>query len=386
MSWYRTGTVAVTNGSKIVTGAGTLWTTAVNVGDAFALVDANLNPTGAWYEVEAVVSNTELTLKQSYAGETGSNKMYCVFNLVGNMTTPSFAQRLATFFANFQTLLDQPTSIPTALGIPIADENGNIADGWISKALDEMSVKADLTYVDAQLALKADASDVEDELALKANTADVTASVAGAVPTTDVAVTAAANKIPKADALGKIDPDYLPDATLPVIATGDAGKVLSVNSTEDGLEYTSLPEGTLPTIAGGDAGKLLAVNVTEDGYEWITPAAASDALNAPYEAVEEHGTISVDTTIAASDGNIHTLTVGGNITLTLNPNCLTGFCRTLTLVITNGGAYTITWPASVKWAGGSAPTFTASGVDIVTLITVDAGTTWYGSANGVSYA
>jgi len=63
MSWYRTGTVAVTNGSKTVTGVGTLWTTAVNAGDAFALVDANLNPTGAWYEVESVTNNTTLVLK-----------------------------------------------------------------------------------------------------------------------------------------------------------------------------------------------------------------------------------------------------------------------------------------------------------------------------------
>ncbi len=131
MSWYRTGTVAVTNGSKTVTGVGTLWTTAVNAGDAFALVDANLNPTGAWYEVESVTNNTTLVLKQSYAGSTGSNKQYCVFNLVGNMTTPSFAQRLATFFASFQSLIDKPTTTPTASSIPIADSGGKIADGWI---------------------------------------------------------------------------------------------------------------------------------------------------------------------------------------------------------------------------------------------------------------
>lgn len=134
MSWYRKGTVTVTNGSKIVTGVGTLWTTAVNVGDAFAIVDANLNPTGAWYEVDAVASNTSLTLKQGYAGTTGSNIQYCVFNLVGNMTTPSFAQRLATFFASFQSLIDQPTTTPTALGIPIADANGDIDSGWIKEA------------------------------------------------------------------------------------------------------------------------------------------------------------------------------------------------------------------------------------------------------------
>ena len=131
MSWYRTGTVSVTNGSKTVTGVGTLWTSAVSAGDAFALVDANLNPTDAWYEVESVTNNTTLVLKQSYAGSTGSNKQYCVFNLVGNMTTPSFAQRLATFFASFQSLIDKPTTTPTASSIPIADSGGKIDDGWI---------------------------------------------------------------------------------------------------------------------------------------------------------------------------------------------------------------------------------------------------------------
>ncbi|MPN57367.1 hypothetical protein SDC9_205061 [bioreactor metagenome] len=117
-----------------------------------------------------------------------------------------------------------------------------------------------------------------------------------------------------------------------------------------------------------------------------SPAAQTDALNAPYEKVKDWGTLSADTTIAASDGNIHTFTVGAAITLTLNANCLTGFCRTLTLVIMNGGAFTVTWPASVKWAGGSAPTFSAAGVDVITLLTVDGGVTWLGSANGVSYA
>jgi hypothetical protein len=134
MGWYRTGRVAVTNGSQTVTGVGTLFTTAVNAGDAFALVDANLNPTGAWYEVEAVVSNTEITLKQSYAGTTGGNNQYCVFNMVGNMTTPSFAQRLATFFASFQSLIDKPTATPTAASIPIADANGDIDSGWLKDA------------------------------------------------------------------------------------------------------------------------------------------------------------------------------------------------------------------------------------------------------------
>lgn len=135
----------------------------------------------------------------------------------------------------------------------------------------------------------------------------------------------------------------------------------------------------------GDSAKIISVD-SNGNYILTSPAAQTDALNAPYEKVKEQGVLTADTTIAASDGNIHTFTVGGNLELTLNPNCMAGYCRTLTLIITNGGAYTITWPGSVKWAEGTAPTFSAAGVDIVTLLTVDGGTIWYGSANGVSYA
>ena len=136
LSWYRTGTVTVATGSKNVTGVGTLWASSVNVGDAFALVDANGNPTGAWYEVEAVTSNTALVLKQTYTGTPapGSNKQYAVFNLVGNMTTPSFAQRLAQFFDQFQNLVDLPTTTPTAASIPIAGAGGTLDAGWLPAA------------------------------------------------------------------------------------------------------------------------------------------------------------------------------------------------------------------------------------------------------------
>lgn len=49
------------------------------------------------------------------------------------------------------------------------------------------------------------------------------------------------------------------------------------------------------------------------------------------------------------------------------------------LIITNGGAATVTWPTSVKWASGTAPTLTASGVDVLTFLTPDGGVTWYGT-------
>lgn len=51
---------------------------------------------------------------------------------------------------------------------------------------------------------------------------------------------------------------------------------------------------------------------------------------------------------------------------------------TCDLILTNGGAFGITWPASVVWLAGAAPVLKASGVNHIRLITRDGGTTWYG--------
>ena len=51
----------------------------------------------------------------------------------------------------------------------------------------------------------------------------------------------------------------------------------------------------------------------------------------------------------------------------------------IVLRISNPGT-NLTFPASVQWAGGVAPTFTVSGVDVVGLVTLDGGTTWLAGA------
>lgn len=48
------------------------------------------------------------------------------------------------------------------------------------------------------------------------------------------------------------------------------------------------------------------------------------------------------------------------------------------LEITNGGAFTITWPTSVKWTDGTAPTLTTAGTDVLAFTTRDGGVTWRG--------
>ena len=60
-----------------------------------------------------------------------------------------------------------------------------------------------------------------------------------------------------------------------------------------------------------------------------------------------------------------------------NPTASDEFCG-FSLVLTNGGSQTVNWPASVDWAGGTAPTLTTSGVDILVFFTIDGGTIWHG--------
>ena len=63
-----------------------------------------------------------------------------------------------------------------------------------------------------------------------------------------------------------------------------------------------------------------------------------------------------------------------------------GAAGTVTLIITNGGANTTTWHSSVKWPGDNAPALTASGVDVISFMTIDAGTTIYGFVGGINFS
>ena len=86
-------------------------------------------------------------------------------------------------------------------------------------------------------------------------------------------------------------------------------------------------------------------------------------------------------------GNVQTLSVSLSAAdvAFLNPPA-TGTAGTITLIITNGGSQTLTWPSAVKWPGGNAPALTSSGVDILSFITIDAGTTIYGFVGGINFS
>ena len=88
--------------------------------------------------------------------------------------------------------------------------------------------------------------------------------------------------------------------------------------------------------------------------------------------------------IDVESGNVVTATVDTSTnTFTFSKPSATGKACSFTLLLTNGGSQTVNWPGSVDWAGGTAPSLTSSGVDIITFTTVDAGVIWYGFAAGL---
>jgi len=89
------------------------------------------------------------------------------------------------------------------------------------------------------------------------------------------------------------------------------------------------------------------------------------------------------------------LTLGNNVVATVdtstntftfsNPTASDELCG-FTLFLTNGGSQTVNWPGTVDWAGGTAPTLTTSGLDILVFITTDGGTIWHGMVSSAASA
>ncbi|SDE62580.1 hypothetical protein SAMN05216591_0416 [Pseudomonas extremaustralis] len=90
MTWYKTGTVAVTAGSNAVIGSGTSFIANSRVGDAFR------GPDGEWYEVTNIASDTALSIAPNYQGTTLAAGGYSLAPMQGYVKDSADALRAAT--------------------------------------------------------------------------------------------------------------------------------------------------------------------------------------------------------------------------------------------------------------------------------------------------
>ena len=102
------------------------------------------------------------------------------------------------------------------------------------------------------------------------------------------------------------------------------------------------------------------------------------------------GVVEKKVAIAASEidlalGNYFTKTISGSTTFTIANTAASGSVNSFVLELTNAGTNVIVW-SGVTWAAATAPTFSASGVDVVAFFTTDGGTTWRGFVLGLGMA
>lgn len=128
--------------------------------------------------------------------------------------------------------------------------------------------------------------------------------------------------------------------------------------------------------AGADGLILTADSTKTNGIGWENPVQTE-----PSSAI----TSTTTTTLNCSNTTVFNISMAATInTLNItNVPATTNTAYSITLVLTqaSGGFHTITWPAGTKWSQASPPTLTTAqgSIDLVTLITLDNGSTWIGN-------
>jgi len=149
------------------------------------------------------------------------------------------------------------------------------------------------------------------------------------------------------------------------ITLGDSGNTFAIPT---GATLTiggaSLATSPLSTALDGQDNIVSKINLKD--YGEVTNAIGSTG----------GGTQDIDLTLGNSVSA--TVDTSANTFTFSNPTVSDELCG-FTLMLTNGGAQTVNWPATVDWAAATPPTLTAAGVDCLVFWTIDGGTIWNGA-------
>lgn len=146
------------------------------------------------------------------------------------------------------------------------------------------------------------------------------------------------------------------------------------------IENATIESGTtLPTTGSSNVGELFFLTTGTvglyvfNGTAWtilsgfsssptVTGRLQADAYSYTVTAL---GSVSGTQTLDLATASEWTLTLTAATTFAFTNTLAAGTSQVFLLRITNGGAFTITWPTSTKFAAGSAPTLTAVGTDLL---------------------
>lgn len=146
--------------------------------------------------------------------------------------------------------------------------------------------------------------------------------------------------------------------------------IISVPEYEGATADTAATSGLVPPAAAGEQDKVLR----GDGEwgEYLSLAGGTMMGGLFGTAVALSGSA-----IDVSTGSCFTKVITASTAFTIT-GAPSGAVGCFSLILTNGGSRTVTWPSSVKWTEGTPPELASSGIDVITFLTADGGTTWYG--------
>jgi hypothetical protein len=151
----------------------------------------------------------------------------------------------------------------------------------------------------------------------------------------------------------------------------------------DGATVTTAEINYLDITTLGTSEASKAVTADANGDVVFSEEIKAKSYNETYATVSSS---SGAVTINCETANVFQLTLTENVTsVTLSNPPTSGTAYAMTLrIIQDTTARTITWPASVKWPEGVAPTISSGSgaIDVITLFTTDGGSNWYGFVAG----
>ena len=184
-----------------------------------------------------------------------------------------------------------------------------------------------------------------------------------------------------------------PTLVTPVLGTPSSGTLTSCTGLPISTGVSGLGTSVATFLATPTSANLAAALTDETGSganvfatsPTLTTATITSLIETKTAPAISSGTL----TLNCSLGNVFAVSLNAAITtLTISNIPTTGNAFGITLAFTcDGTARAVTWPAAVKWSGGTAPTLTSTNakVDIFVLTTWDGGTTWYAMIGGQNF-
>ena len=205
---------------------------------------------------------------------------------------------------------------------------------------------------------------------------DITVSASGATWTIDNAAVTYA-KIQNVSATDRIlGRSSAGSGAVQEITCTTAGRAL-IDDADAAAQRTTLGLGTISTQASSNVsitgGTMSGVKVTDYTEPKTSPTISSGTL-----------------TLNLNDAQVFDVSLNANITTVTisNTDATSNTVNAFTVIfMADGTARTITWPAAVKWTGGTAPTMTSTNgkKDILSFLSTDNGTAWFGFVGGQNF-